>query len=678
MTQLLSKVNIRFILTTLLLFTNLILFADPQSTDSSAYKDDALASIVYQMDDWTYKNVDSSRHYACILLNEALLQNDSFYIASAYTGLGYSFFYQHRLKEALNFLQVSHNIFQKQGDSLSLADTYMNLGNVYTEMGLYEKGIDYYKQAEKHISKNSKWMHYDLAYLYYNTAETFFDLEDFENTQEYLDKSESHAIIDSAHELLFAIKNMKAELLLADGHEEEARKYTQLALHQSIEYGDLLEQAKSLELLAKIQSNHDNHTKAISLQNEALEKAIQFRDPVTISQQYAHLSTVLIKAKQNELALKNAREAMKYAEITKSKILFKETAKALAQALEVNDLPREALEAYKLYYAYNDTLAKVNINERLLLTQNKIQTQRAQLFQAKNSFQQQIIKQDKIVMMGIGTAFLLTLILLLVLLKSLGRKRHSQKIIEEKQKLLNLKSEELNKTNQALKQLNEGKDKLFSILTHDLKQPFNQTLQLLEILDAEIKEDEDLRELTKQVKNTVEDTKGTVDNLLNWSKSQFTNLKTEPQAIQLKPLTSELQTEFKTLLNQKGLTSKISIDPDLKVLVDPNHLEIILRNLIQNAIKFSNSGGVIEMHAEKAKDRILLEVRDQGKGMDKNQLKNLFDVNTHFSTPGTLNEKGTGLGILIVKDFVRENNGKLEVESKPNQGSTFRIILPAA
>src|SRR5690606_22415745 len=364
-------------------------------------------------------------------------------------------------------------------------------------------------------------------------------------------------------------------------------------------YDDLVEQAKSLQILASINATKGNHSKAISLQKEALKKAINFGDPLDIAKQYGHFSTILLRDGQHNEALKYAQKAKDYADVVKSQLLYKEISLVLAKALEANNYPNEALQAYKKYYAYNDSLSKININERLLLSQNKIQAQEAVLLKAQNSFQKQIIKEDRMVMIGIGTAFILALIILLVLLQSLRRKKHSQKIIEEKQKLLNAKTEELDKSNQALRQLNEGKDKLFSILTHDLKQPFSQTLQLLEVLEMQMDKDEDLYELTKQVKDTVEDTKNTVDSLLIWSKSQFTNLKTEPRAVYIKPICEDLKAEFKNIIQQKGLQANLDIESDVKVLADANHLEIILRNLLQNAIKFSYKEGKIELRAQR-------------------------------------------------------------------------------
>src|SRR5690606_5606447 len=127
---------------------------------------------------------------------------------------------------------------------------------------------------------------------------------------------------------------------------------------------------------------------------------------------------------------------------------------------------------------------------------------------------------------------------------------------------------------------------------------------------------------------------------------------------------------FKNIIQQKGLQANLDIESDVKVLADANHLEIILRNLLQNAIKFSYKEGKIELRAQRKDKEICIEIIDQGMGMDPDKLQNLFDASVHLSTPGTLNEKGTGLGMLIVSDFVKENKGRLEVESTPNEGST--------
>src|SRR5690606_29609819 len=251
--------------------------------------------------------------YACKLIDASIEKRDTYFLATAYTGLAYTYFYQHQLNEALSYLKVSENLYQKIGDSLDISDTYMNFGNVYTEMGFYERGIDYYKNAENYIPKNSEWTNYNLAFLYFNTAETFLDLGDYKNTLEYLGKSEANAVLDSAYELLFAIKNIRAELLLMEEKNEEARRYAQLALLQAQAYDDLVEQAKSLQILASINATKGNHSKAISLQKEALKKAINFGDPLDIAKQYGHFSTILLRDGQHNEALKYAQKAKDYA-----------------------------------------------------------------------------------------------------------------------------------------------------------------------------------------------------------------------------------------------------------------------------------------------------------------------------------------------------------------------------
>lgn len=665
-----SSFNFIFLL---LLFINTVTQAKESSVSDSTLNEYAVA-----MEEWLYKNLDSSEKYACIILDEVSSSNDPYYYGSAYTGLAYVNMYKNNLALALNYMKACYGFVQSYGDSSDFSDIYMNFGNIYTEMGNYRKGLEYYLLSEKYIPADPYWRHYSLAYNNYNIAETFLDLSDFANCEKYLARAELNAIKDSFTDLQHAIKNMQAELLYRKGNLEEARQYIQLGYRQSLEAQDYMEQARSLEISSKIYAMKGLHEKAIEEQKKALETALFFGDNTQVAEQKTLLAARLLENSEPHKAYPYIKEAYDYASGTQSLMLIKKTSEVLAQVLESCGMYKDAIAIYKVFQGVNDSVSRINLNESLLVADREMSMQKNTLLKTKMAFQKQMLHQNRLMLWGIIIALILSLTFIVILIVNGKRRYKAQREVEEKQKLINEQSELLKESNKNLVELNKNKDKLFSVLTHDLKQPFNQTLSLLEILKAYKIDDDDLETLVDQVYDATQETKDTVDNLLIWSKSQFANIKSNPGPVDVTVLANQMLREFKVSMAQKHISGKLTTDKDAIAFVDPNHLEIILRNLLQNAIKFSEYDSTIEIFSHKNDSVLTLGIKDEGRGMSADQIEMLFDVNSHFSTPGTLNEKGTGLGMLIVKEYVKENKGTIYVESAPGKGSTFKINLPLA
>ena len=640
--------------------------------------DSTLSEHAVAMEDWLYKNLDSSQKYACTILDEVSSSNDPYYYGSAYSSLGYIHMYKNELNQSLNYFRASYGFVQQYGDSSDFSDAYMNFGNIYSEAGNYSKGLEYYLLAERYIPKDPYWRYYSLAYNNYNIAETFLDLSDFENCEKYLNRAEQNALKDETTELLHAIKNIQAELLYRKGQLEEARQYVQLAYRQSKEIQDYMEVARALEISAKIYAKKGLYSKAVEEQSKALETAISFGDQTQVAEQKTLLAERLLENSEPYKAYPYVKEAYDYASGTQSLMLIKKTSEILAKVLEKCEMYKEAIAIYKVFQSVNDSVSKINLNESLLVADREMSIQKSALLKTRMTLQKQMLRQNRIILVGIVIALLLSLSFIVLLIKNLRQKNRAQREVEEKQGLINEQSKLLKESNQNLVQLNKNKDKLFSVLTHDLKQPFNQTLSLLEILKSHKIDDEDLEALVEQVYEATEETKNTVDNLLIWSKSQFANIKSNPGPVDVSAMADQMLREFKHSMAQKQISGKLSSKEKTIAFVDPNHLEIILRNLIQNAIKFSDYDSKIEIFSQKSDQMITLGIKDEGRGMNSEQIEMLFDANSHFSTPGTLNEKGTGLGMLIVKEYVKENKGTIDVESLPGKGSTFMIKLPVA
>ena len=270
----------------------------------------------------------------------------------------------------------------------------------------------------------------------------------------------------------------------------------------------------------------------------------------------------------------------------------------------------------------------------------------------------------------IGTIFFIFLgsILTYLLYRSNRYKHRTNKILQEQNIRIKDQTKHLN-------QLNATKDKLFSIIGHDLRSPIHSLKALLEMVRKEIMTPEEFKQFSTQLQKNVEHVYFTLDNLLIWSSNQLQGIETHPQKTKLYDLVVEIQNLFSELLHEKEIIFKNKLSPKDIVMVDPNHIRLVFRNLISNAIKFTEHRGKINVSGYSQNDLLIISIHDNGIGMSSETLAHLFDQNTK-TTPGTKGEKGTGLGLSLCKEMLEKNKGTLTAESIPGKGTTFRISLP--
>lgn len=228
-----------------------------------------------------------------------------------------------------------------------------------------------------------------------------------------------------------------------------------------------------------------------------------------------------------------------------------------------------------------------------------------------------------------------------------------------------------------LKELNATKDKLFSIIAHDLRSPFNGILGFSELLIKNkekieaAKSEEYLEVINSSAKNTLI----LLDNLLHWAETQTGQIVYKPERIKLAPIVKEVLKTSSSTANIKSITLIYTHSNSIELFTDVNMLKLILRNLISNAIKFTNTNGKIEVITIRNKNNIEITVSDNGVGINEENLNKLFKIDT-ITTKGTAAEKGSGLGLTLCKEFVEKQKGEIWVESTLGKGSDFKFTLP--
>lgn len=238
--------------------------------------------------------------------------------------------------------------------------------------------------------------------------------------------------------------------------------------------------------------------------------------------------------------------------------------------------------------------------------------------------------------------------------------------------------EKIQEFNKQLQYSNASKDKFFSIIAHDLRSPFHAVFGYVEkLLDAG-----DSIPLNKQkefvlsIKKASKTAYDLLENLLQWSRSQTGTLQIKPEKIDLGIIAREGVYLLGSIAEQKSITLHNSVAEQTYAFADPNMIRTVLRNLLSNAVKFTPQNGDIWLTSEKDDSFVTISVRDSGVGISEHDQKKLFRIDVSFSTAGTQNEKGTGLGLLVCKEFVEKNKGSITVNSAPGKGSTFTVSLP--
>ena len=238
----------------------------------------------------------------------------------------------------------------------------------------------------------------------------------------------------------------------------------------------------------------------------------------------------------------------------------------------------------------------------------------------------------------------------------------------------------LTESEKKLKQANDSKDKFFSIIAHDLKNPFNSLIGLTDFitLNGQNISNDQLHELVRTMGEVSRQGYNLLDNLLQWSRTQMGNLKVSIEPVAMDQIINENIALLKNNATTKGVTFSLEGCSDCIALADSNMIATVVRNLLANAIKYSYRNGIIKIHCSKSDGEVVVSVIDNGKGIETEDLDKLFRIDENFTTLGTEKEMGTGLGLILCKEFVDRCKGKLIVNSQPGVGSEFVFSLPKA
>lgn len=326
---------------------------------------------------------------------------------------------------------------------------------------------------------------------------------------------------------------------------------------------------------------------------------------------------------------------------------------------------RSALKNYSQYTRLDDSLINVNKNQLVALYQIKFDSQKRIAENQRLKLEEE--RNESIISHQHTNQIVLIIGLIFILVGAVYLFRINNQV--------KAKSAIINEQNQVLENNNLVKDKLFSVISHDLRSPITQVIGLLNLWEAGEVNHAEMSVLTPAVKSSIMHTLELLDNLLIWSKNQLQGFNFSPLTFDLRELTEENLKSMQSLAYSKELQIENAIEAGTLVYADMEMIKIVLRNLISNAIKFTPERGTIRISSFVKEGHIVICIEDTGIGIKENDQAKIFSFTSH-TTLGTANEKGTGIGLKICRDFIELNQGRIWMESKENTGSKFYVSLP--
>lgn len=573
----------------------------------------------------TFVNPVKALDYANKALELSTATDNSLGEAYAYRNLASIHSYNESYFISMEYLQRALEIFMLNNDSVGIGNCYISLGHTYRRLQNTKEEVNYHlKSYEIFKKRNDKER---VGVTAHNLGESYFNIKDLAKSRELTlyaikinDSLNNQSVLSSCYKVMGLIE-------LAENNFELAENYFK----------------RVIEIATRLGVNSQKVATAESM----IQLATVYKIMEDKRNQYKFLMCALEFSKANNLPT--------YAQKAYQELILYSS----------NNNDQEAVKRFtNLYIILNDSLNKKQLRDKYSLTKSIVQVH--ELSKSRNDLEKANLLQLQkiqsrntlIIVIAVSSIVLLWLLLKFVWL---NKKLKNQNAIIETQK-------------KDLEILNNTKDKFFGIVAHDLKSPLNSLKSfsslLIEHFDNLSKEE--ILTLSKQLRESVDNTIKMADNLITWARIQMNDYQYNMETIKVKDIASSVCDVYKDVASKKGIKVSCSVEDSLTVTGDKNQIEFVIRNLVNNAIKFTDKDGFVSLTAKALPGRqVQISVKDSGVGISDESKKKLFSIGHKQSTDGTAGEKGTGLGLMLSFEFVKLNGGQIDIESILGKGTTF-------
>jgi signal transduction histidine kinase len=645
-----------------------------------------------------YGSVDPVKklYYTKLFKGLAVKLHDENAITDADLQMGNYYFVQGKLDSALLALQMAYSRAVKNKYELGTAKSLSNMGFTYDRLSQTKDAIRCYLDALVILKKlnNTKL----LNQLYTNIGSLYFDLRQYKIAQTYFNQSlASFTALKDTAGIGYGLFTVGGCYMALNQHEKAIDYLTRsLAIREKL--GDVNGIALVKKDLGKVYYHKKEYDKALVYLDSAINSVRRLQDKYEECAILLDLSDVYREMKQYDKAESTALLCLKLSKEAGTKAGDAEAMDRLVSVYKATGDIKKAFKYQSDYIKSQDefeaakALKDLNMVEfGRVRNENEALNKDNQIITSKNNdYLTRLDRYSNVIVIVLVILVFVTLLVLVLYKRNKEKQAANKQLLLQKEEIatinkeLELLNEEIkaqieltNNQNIELERMNDIKNKFFSIVSHDLRSPIGTLQTLLSIYrEGDISNDE-LSMLLLKLEDTIINTGTFLDNLLEWSKSQMEGIIINAVNFDVSECVSENIRLFESKISLKKLEVVNRATEPVMVYADRNMINVVVRNILSNAIKFCNPNDEIVLRVERRDDRVLMTIRDTGPGISEAEQQKLFSLEHSLSSSGTHGEKGSHLGLILCRDMVLQNNGKIWFETEPGKGTTFFIDIPA-
>jgi len=577
-------------------------------------------------------------------------------------------------KRAIDIYKSNGNMLQSASVLLSLGKTYNNDGNLYMALRCY---LDAYATCEK--TNN----YVNLADACNHLGTIYLTLEQPEKSMEYHRKALAYRVALKTPEGMANSFNNIGKVFLMKNMPDSAKAYFQKALKNCEQIKYTKGKVKALNNLGKVYNLSSDYTTAKHYLLQSLDIAKRTGYDAGIAEASLELGTTFLGLHLPDSARQSFDLCLEKAKSANLTQLYPDGYWGLYQCSLSQNNQAKSLEYYILFAEAEKKLMKTEDNQRLSELRISFETEKKEkdneVLRKDNELKEMTILHKNAFIWMFIIALFFTIAFAIMFYFRFENKKKANRRLEHLNNQITKQNLEFAKLNKELEKVNREKDKIFSIITHELRNPLYWFQNLTEMLSLKYgtmppeKVQKTLGALDESAKNAFH----LMDNLLHWSRSRLNRITPVISEHSLEKLVSESTRMYDTILKQKNIQLITNLSEHSYIVVDADLFMCVIRNLVSNAIKFTPENGTIEIYSDRERRHYTISVSDSGIGIDNKYKKSIFKSESNSISVGLMNEKGSGFGLKLCKEFVKMNGGKIWVADGTDGGSCFCFTVPS-
>lgn len=594
--------------------------------------------------------------------------------------LSYEYLYEVTGDRCVEYASQAMALADEIGYEKGKGDALNRLGSHYHNISAYDKALDYFLQSLAIREKINDTLGVSASYS--NIALIYYACGDIDKTIDYAEKSLQLTEQTGDKRRQATVSNNLAVFWLEKGNPLKASKYARDALDLYTEIRYKRGMAASLNNLGDIYVEMKKYDDAIVYHRKSLAIYEEMDDRNSIANSNLNIGQLYLRQGNIDQARRWLTRALDETKNINSREIIRNIYEWNARLYEQTGDYGKALDFYILYSGMNDSIFNEVSNKQIAELQVQFesanQAKEIQLLnQERTLLDLKIRKQQNLILFFSIITGMLILTSVIGLFVFRFKKTVNAQLKEKNTKLYEI-NRKLVASKKKLEENTSSKDRYFNILALDLINPFRAVLQLAETIhdNHESMSDHELLENAIQSYLTTHNLFYLLENLLYWSRIQSDIVKQHPKSFPVYPSMMDLINALRIHAERKNIHMLYNIPAEYIVYADQQLFNVVFRNLLYNAVKYSSPNGKILIEATRNGEFLAISVKDHGIGMEPEHLASLFSINNGYISPGTMGEHGAGLGLILAKIFTESNNGILSVQSETNKGSTFRFTVP--